>query len=100
MRRISLVFIQVILCSITMIGQQKPAPPGQPIPVQEIIQRFAAAESANKAVKNNYTYTQDYEVVTLGPGNTVTGRFRRLSDIVYADDGHPMRRSSVFLPRH
>src|SRR6266851_4703570 len=98
MRRSTIVLIQVLLCSMASIAQQKQPPTGPPIPVREIIQKFAAAESENKAVKNNYTYTQDYEVVSLGPGDTVTGRFRRISDIVYGDDGRPIEKIITFPP--
>jgi len=98
MRRVCLVLVQVFLCSGTLFGQQKPDPTALPMPLRELIRKFAAAESENKSVKNNYTYVQDYKVESLGPGGVITGRFHRRSDIVYGDDGRPMEKILYFPP--
>jgi hypothetical protein len=68
---------------------------GQP-PVDEIIRRFAAAESENKVARNNYTFTQDFDILTLGEAGSVTGRFHRISDIVYDDRGNRIEKITFF----
>jgi hypothetical protein len=70
---------------------------GQP-PVEEIIKRFAVTESENKIARNNYTFTQDVDVMTLGEAGSVTGRFRRTSDIVYDDLGKRFEKITFFPP--
>src|SRR5579871_6462769 len=42
------------------------APP--PIPIDQIIQKFAAREAEFKTERDNYTYTQHFLIETLGPG--------------------------------
>ena len=74
-------------------GQQpKPAPPG----MDEIIRKFASAESRNKKARNNYTYTQDFDIKTLGIGGYITGEFHRVSDIVYDDRGNRVEKITFF----
>ncbi len=70
---------------------------GQPN-IDEIIRRFAAAESTNKAARNNYTFTQDVDIITLGEANSITGRFHRISDIVYDDLGNRIEKITFFPP--
>jgi hypothetical protein len=66
--------------------------------INDIITKFAAAESENKIARNNYTFTQDVDVMTLGEAGSVTGRFRRISDIVYDDMGKRFEKISFFPP--
>ena len=54
---------------------------------QQIIDKFAAKEAVFKQARNNYTYTQDILVQTLD-GNTVSGEYRLVQDIVYDDKGN------------
>ncbi len=74
---------------------QKPA--SEP-PIEEVIRRFATAESENKIARNNYTFTQDIEFLTLGEAGSITGRFKRTSDIVYDDLGNRIERITYFPP--
>jgi hypothetical protein len=67
-------------------------------PVEEIIRRFAEAESANKIARNNYTFTQDVDMMTLGEAGSITGRYKRVSDIVYDNLGNRVERISYFPP--
>ncbi len=48
---------------------------------QQIIEKFAAREEIFREARNNYTYTQDITVQELD-GNTVTGEFRLVQDIL------------------
>ncbi|HEY6271548.1 MAG TPA: hypothetical protein VIX19_06080 [Terriglobales bacterium] len=66
-------------------GLLNPAPPKNGN-TQQIIDNFAAREAVFKQARNNYTFTQDIMVQELD-GNTVTGDFRLVEDIIYDDKG-------------
>jgi hypothetical protein len=66
-------------------GPLNPAPPKSGS-TQQIIDNFAAREAIFKQARNNYTFTQDIMVQEL-EGNTVTGEFRLVEDIIYDDKG-------------
>lgn len=65
-----------------------PLDPSQPkfIPVNDIIQKFAAKEKEFKIAREQYTYTQDVTVQTLD-GDTVDGEYRQVTDILFDDHG-------------
>ena len=87
--------LSLTLCLISaagFAGQQSSNDP----PVDEIIRRFAAAESENKIARNNYTFTQDVEFLTLGEGGSITGRFKRVSEIVFDNSGNRFERITHF----
>jgi hypothetical protein len=83
----------VLSCLSTIAAQGQPQPS-----IQEIIRRFAEAESENKVARNNYTFTQEVDLVTLGPANSITGRYHRVSDIVYDDRGERIEKITYFPP--
>jgi hypothetical protein len=58
-----------------------------PIPIDQIIQKFAAREAEFKAERDNFTYTQTFVVQTLDDANRVDGEYRMTSDIVFGVDG-------------
>jgi hypothetical protein len=66
--------------------------------IAEVIKRFADAESLNRAARNNYTFTQDFDVLTIGEAGSVTGRFHRVSDIVFDDRGNRFEKITFFPP--
>jgi hypothetical protein len=80
--------------SFVVLGRQQPKPSTQQL--ADIIQKFAAAESRNKKARNNYTYTQDFDIKTLGIGGYITGEFHRVSDIVYDDRGSRVEKITFF----
>lgn len=84
----------VMLVGPDGLARQKSIKPS----VEDIIRRFAAAESENKVARNNYTFTQDVDIRTVGPGGAITGRFHRVSDIVYDDRGARVERITYFPP--
>jgi hypothetical protein len=87
-----------VLCSAGFASNSSSAQTaGQP-PVDEIIRRFTAAESENKNARNNYTFTQDVDVVTLGEAGSITGRYHRISDIVFDDRGSRIEKITFFPP--
>ena len=91
------VALALTLCLISSAAAVAQNPAGDP-PIEEVIRRFAAAESENKVARNNYTFTQDIEFLTLGEGGSITGRFKRVSDIVYDDLGNRVERITYFPP--
>jgi hypothetical protein len=90
-----------LMCTIALfsvargqkVEQKRPQPS-----VDEIIQRFAGAESENRIARNNYTFTQEFDLKTIGPANNVTGQFHRVSDIVFDDRGERVERITNFPP--
>lgn len=97
-RTLYLIIALALLSSAAFNVQSNTAQKDQNPPVEQIIQRFAAAESENKIARNNYTFTQDVDIMTLGEAESITGRFRRTSDIVYDDRGNRIERITFFPP--
>jgi len=62
-----------------------PEPPS--LPVEQIIQRFAASEAQFKHERENYTYTQTLVVQTIDGSGQVDGEFRLTSDVVFSTSG-------------
>jgi hypothetical protein len=91
------VVLALTLCLISSAAAVAQKPAGEP-PIEEVIRRFATAESENKIARNNYTFTQDIEFLTLGEAGSITGRFKRVSDIVYDDLGNRVERITYFPP--
>jgi len=57
------------------------------IPVDEIIQKFAAREAEFKTERENYTYTQTFIAQTLDDNGRVDGEYRMVTDIVFTPAG-------------
>jgi hypothetical protein len=87
----------VFICSSVPGYQARTRDNDQP-PVAEIIRRFAEAESQNKVARNNYTFTQDFDLTTLGEAGSFTGRFHRVSDVVFDDRGNRFEKITFFPP--
>lgn len=66
--------------------------------MSEVISRFAEAETQNKIARNNYAFTQEFDVATIGEAGSVTGRFHRVSDIVLDDRGNRVEKITFFPP--
>jgi hypothetical protein len=58
-----------------------------PIPVDQIIQRFAARESEFKRERDNFTYTQTVIFQELDPDGQPDGEYRITSDILFTPAG-------------
>ncbi len=56
------------------------------IPVDQIIQRFAAREAEFRTERGNFTYTQTFIIQTLD-GGRVDGEYRMTSEIVFTPEG-------------
>jgi hypothetical protein len=61
------------------------APPA--MPVDQIIQKFAARELEFKKERDNYTYSQTFVIQTIDPDNVPDGEYQMRSDILFTPDG-------------
>ncbi|HME12051.1 MAG TPA: hypothetical protein VKF79_04280 [Candidatus Acidoferrum sp.] len=57
------------------------------IPVEQIIQKFAAREAEFKTERDNYTYTQTFVMQTIDPDGQPDGEYRMTSDIIFTPAG-------------
>jgi hypothetical protein len=57
------------------------------VPVDEIIQKFAAREAEFKEERDNFTYVQDFTIETLDSGGRPDGKYEMTSDITFTPDG-------------
>ena len=85
----------IIACSSA--AQTRSSQNNQP-GIDEVIRRFAAAETENRIARNNYTFTQDFDLKTIGEAGSITGRFHRVSDIVFDDRSNRVERITFFPP--
>jgi hypothetical protein len=82
-----------------LVAQEGPLDSAQPkgVTVDEIIRHFAAREKEFKEARDKYTYRQDIKVLTLD-GETVTGEYHEVFDVLYDDKGKRME-NVVFAPQ-
>lgn len=92
----ALLITSAFLCA-PAFGLQSGQTASQPS-IDEVIRRFTVAETQNKIARNNYTFTQDIDIMTLGEGGSITGRMRRTSDIVFDDRSNRIERITFFPP--
>jgi hypothetical protein len=57
------------------------------IPVDQIIQKFAAREAEFKIERDNYTYTQTFVMQTIDADGQPDGEYRMTSDIIFTPAG-------------
>lgn len=55
------------------------------VPVEQIIQQFAAHEAEFQQERNNFTYTQDFSIETLDSSGRPDGSYEMTTDITYPD---------------
>lgn len=74
-------------------GQQQAGKLGPPtIPIDEIIQKFAAREAEFKIERDNFTYTQTFTIQTLDAGGRPDGEYKMTSEIVFTPSGKRFER--------
>ena len=78
--------------------QTGPPPKPQPPGIEEVIRRFAEAETQNKVARNNYMFTQDFDLIRIGEGGSAAGRFHRVSEIVFDDRSNRIEKITFFPP--
>src|ERR1700693_5651524 len=71
--------------------------PPQGVTPEEIITHFAAREKLFKDARDHYTFRQDIKVQTRD-GDTVTGEYHEVFDVLYDDKGHRIE-NVVFAPQ-
>ncbi len=113
MNRINRLFAAVCLLAVGALAQGPiPSPPGAegkrpssaptaeppPVPVEEIIRRFAAKESEFKNARDNYTYTQLLRVQEYDSHGSPGGEFRRTSEIVFTPEERRFERITYAPP--
>ncbi len=91
--------ITVAMAALPVVAQEGPLDSSAPkgITPEEIITRFAAREKLFKEAREHYTYRQDIKVQTRD-GNTVTGEYHEVFDVLYDDKGHRIE-NVVFAPQ-
>ena len=93
-----LIFTLLLVVCVALAAPNSSAQEAKPPSIDEVIRRFATAESENKLARTNYTFTQDVHLVTVGEGGSITGQFKRVSDIVLDDKGNRIEKISYFPP--
>jgi hypothetical protein len=58
-----------------------------PLPVDQIIQRFAAQEAEFKTERDHFTYTQTFVIQTIDDNGNPDGEYRMTSDIIFTPSG-------------
>src|SRR6266436_5090169 len=88
-----------LLAVLPLVAQEGPLETTPPtgITPEEIITRFAAKEKLFKEAREHYTYRQDIKVQTRD-GDTVTGEYHEVFDVLYDDKGHRIE-NVVFAPQ-
>jgi len=96
---VTLLLLACALGTLPAAAQEGPLENTSPngITPEEIIQRFAAKEKEFKEARDQYTYRQDIVVKTLD-GNTVTGEYHEVFDVLFDDKGHRIE-NVVFAPQ-
>lgn len=59
--------------------------------VDEIVQKFAAKETAFAQARENYTYKQSAKIQTLDESGNPTGKWEQVSDIIFSSEGKAHR---------
>ena len=88
------------LCAFSTISARQQAPaaatgsasaseslPAPSIPIDQIIQRFAAREAEFKIERDNFTYTQTFVIQTLDDSGRPDGEYKMTSEIVFTPSG-------------
>ena len=76
--------------------QQSSKDGGGAVDVQRIVRAFTAKETKFRRALNNYTFTRDAVVQTIGFGGQVTGEYNRTSQFVFTDAGERFERITRF----
>jgi hypothetical protein len=98
--KLKIAYLALILIVASSPGSALQTPSSQKVEpgIDEIIRRFAEAETKNKIARNNYMFTQDIDLVTFGEAGSTTGRFHRVSEIVFDDRSNRIEKITFFPP--
>ena len=73
-----------------------PASNAAPVDVQRIISSFSAKETEFREALNNYAFTRDVTVQSIGLGGQAAGEYRRVSSFVFDDKGNRFEKITFF----
>jgi len=92
------VFYLTLTFTLPIFAQEGPLEntPPKGTTTDEIITHFSAQEKLFKEARDHYTYRQDIKVQTRD-GDTVTGEYHEVYDVLYDDKGHRIE-NVVFAP--
>ncbi len=62
------------------------------IPIDQVIQKFAAREEEFKVERDNFTYTQTFVIQTLDANGQPDGEYKMVSEIVFTPAGKRFER--------
>ncbi len=97
--RLSVVILALLALAMPSAAQEGTldSSPPKGITPEEIIQRFAAKETAFKQARDQYTYRQDVKVQTVD-GDTVDGEYHEVFDVLFDNQGKRLE-NVVFAPQ-
>jgi hypothetical protein len=67
-----------------------------PVDVERIVRAFTAKETEFRRALNNYTFTRDAVLQTVGWGGQISGEYNRVSQFVFNDAGERFERITRF----
>jgi hypothetical protein len=77
-----------VLCAIlALVSVPTWADDAKDVNPDEIIQKFAAKETAFARARENYTYRQTVKIQTITDSDAVDGRYEIVEDIIFSPDG-------------
>jgi hypothetical protein len=86
----SVCWVVLLVCGCLSAFAQGPAKlrnEQPPLPVDEIIRKFAEKEKEFKTARASYVYRQDIRVQTLNANDRVTGEWRQVWDVTFNSSG-------------
>jgi hypothetical protein len=103
--RVPALFCLCALCALSTISARQQAQsaaqgstssngglPSPTVPIDQIIQKFAAREAEFKVERDNFTYTQTFVIQTLDYSGRPDGEYRMTSEIVFTPSGKRFER--------
>jgi outer membrane lipoprotein-sorting protein len=72
--------------------------PGTDLPIEEVIQRFAAKEKEFKTARENYTFKQEVKVQELSDSDRVLGEYQTRTEISFDEKGRRTERVTYAPP--
>ncbi len=93
--------LSVLAFASLLAGQQQPAAQQQApsIPVEEIIQKFAAKEKAFKIARDNYTYKQTVKIMELSADGVQGGTYEMTADVIFNSTGTKRVEKVLYAPQ-
>ena len=94
--RVAALMLAAVAAVPTVSAAQQARARRADISTDEVIRRFAASESRLREARNQFAFKQDVTIQTLMGPEAVTGTYRRVSEILFTDDGQRQERITFF----